>query len=153
MVRRPINAMDRDPVRAPLDTGVRAINAMLTVGRGQRIGLFAALAMGDLACAALLDLAQCGDHIEVSEFIDGLAANGRKDICLQPLQDVLGGALAPGRNPVGMPLAGDFFKSIGGALFQQSFGVVAMLGRVDPLQHQAPRCQALSRASCNVISG
>ena len=41
MVRRPINAMDRDPVRTPLDTGVRAINAMLTVGRGQRIGLFA----------------------------------------------------------------------------------------------------------------
>ena len=34
-VRRPINAMDRDPVRQPLDTGVRAINAMLTVGRGQ----------------------------------------------------------------------------------------------------------------------
>jgi flagellum-specific ATP synthase len=27
MVRRPINAMDRDPVRQPLDTGVRAINA------------------------------------------------------------------------------------------------------------------------------
>jgi flagellum-specific ATP synthase len=27
MVRRPINAMDRDPVRTPLDTGVRAINA------------------------------------------------------------------------------------------------------------------------------
>jgi flagellum-specific ATP synthase len=41
LIRRPINAMDRDPVRRPLDTGVRAINAMLTVGRGQRIGLFA----------------------------------------------------------------------------------------------------------------
>ena len=37
LTRRPINAMDRDPVRTPLDTGVRAINAMLTVGRGQRI--------------------------------------------------------------------------------------------------------------------
>ncbi|MEP6740827.1 MAG: flagellum-specific ATP synthase FliI, partial [Caldimonas sp.] len=34
VTRRPINAMDRDPVRTPLDTGVRAINAMLTVGRG-----------------------------------------------------------------------------------------------------------------------
>ncbi|MEO8080165.1 MAG: flagellum-specific ATP synthase FliI, partial [Caldimonas sp.] len=40
LTRRPINAMDRDPVRRPLDTGIRAINAMLTVGRGQRIGLF-----------------------------------------------------------------------------------------------------------------
>ena len=29
--------MERDPVRTPLDTGVRAINSMLTVGRGQRI--------------------------------------------------------------------------------------------------------------------
>jgi flagellum-specific ATP synthase len=46
MVRRPINAMDRDPVRQPLDTGVRAINAMLTVGRGQRIGLFAGTGVG-----------------------------------------------------------------------------------------------------------
>ena len=41
MQRRQINAMDRDPVRTPLDTGVRAINALLTVGRGQRLGLFA----------------------------------------------------------------------------------------------------------------
>ena len=41
--RAPINAMDRDPVREPLDTGVRAINALLTVGRGQRIGLFAGI--------------------------------------------------------------------------------------------------------------
>jgi len=31
LARRPINAMERDPVRLPLDTGVRAINSMLTV--------------------------------------------------------------------------------------------------------------------------
>ena len=46
LIRRAINAMDRDPVRQPLDTGVRAINAMLTVGRGQRIGLFAGTGVG-----------------------------------------------------------------------------------------------------------
>jgi flagellum-specific ATP synthase len=46
LARRPINAMDRDPVREPLDTGVRAINALLTVGRGQRIGLFAGSGVG-----------------------------------------------------------------------------------------------------------
>ncbi len=46
MARRPINAMDRDPVRTPLDTGVRAINALLTVGRGQRLGLFAGTGVG-----------------------------------------------------------------------------------------------------------
>ena len=46
MDRAPLNAMDRDPVREPLDTGVRAINALLTVGRGQRIGLFAGSGVG-----------------------------------------------------------------------------------------------------------
>ncbi len=46
LARRPINAMERDPVRAPLDTGVRAINALLTVGRGQRLGLFAGTGVG-----------------------------------------------------------------------------------------------------------
>ena len=44
--RNPINAMERAPVRQPLDTGVRAINALLTVGRGQRIGLFAGSGVG-----------------------------------------------------------------------------------------------------------
>ena len=43
--------MDRDPVRKPLDTGVRAINAMLTVGRGQRIGLFAGTGVGKIGAA------------------------------------------------------------------------------------------------------
>jgi len=46
LVRRPINAMDREPIREPLDVGVRAINALLTVGRGQRMGLFAAAGVG-----------------------------------------------------------------------------------------------------------
>ncbi|MFD0669592.1 flagellar protein export ATPase FliI [Ramlibacter sp. MAHUQ-53] len=44
--REAINAMDRDPVREPLDVGVRAINALLTVGRGQRLGLFAGSGVG-----------------------------------------------------------------------------------------------------------
>ncbi|MFN9728595.1 MAG: flagellum-specific ATP synthase FliI, partial [Acidovorax sp.] len=46
MDRRQINAMDRSPVRETLDTGVRAINALLTVGRGQRLGLFAGSGVG-----------------------------------------------------------------------------------------------------------
>ena len=46
LARRPINAMDREPVREPLDVGVRAINALLTVGRGQRMGLFAGSGVG-----------------------------------------------------------------------------------------------------------
>ncbi|WP_255559944.1 flagellar protein export ATPase FliI [Dyella sp. EPa41] len=44
--REPINPMSRKPIDTPLDTGVRAINALLSVGRGQRIGLFAGSGVG-----------------------------------------------------------------------------------------------------------
>ena len=43
---RPINPMLRAPIDHSLDVGVRAINALLTVGRGQRMGLFAASGVG-----------------------------------------------------------------------------------------------------------
>lgn len=43
---RTINPMTRRPIREPLDVGVRAINALLTVGRGQRLGLFAGSGVG-----------------------------------------------------------------------------------------------------------
>jgi flagellum-specific ATP synthase len=40
------NPMLRAPIREPLDVGVRAVNALLTVGKGQRIGLFAGSGVG-----------------------------------------------------------------------------------------------------------
>ncbi|MFC5303311.1 flagellar protein export ATPase FliI [Azospira restricta] len=43
---RPINPMSRAPITQTLDVGVRAINALLTVGRGQRMGLFAGSGVG-----------------------------------------------------------------------------------------------------------
>lgn len=42
----PINPLDRDPIVAPLGTGVRAIDALLTCGRGQRVGLFGGSGVG-----------------------------------------------------------------------------------------------------------
>jgi flagellum-specific ATP synthase len=42
----PINPLTRAPIDSVLDVGVRAINAMLTVGRGQRLGLFAGSGVG-----------------------------------------------------------------------------------------------------------
>jgi len=42
----PINPLARNPIREPLDVGVRAINSLLTVGRGQRLGLFAGTGVG-----------------------------------------------------------------------------------------------------------
>ncbi len=41
-----INPMMREPISEPLDVGVRAINALFTVGRGQRMGLFAGSGVG-----------------------------------------------------------------------------------------------------------
>ncbi|MFA7592150.1 MAG: flagellar protein export ATPase FliI [Thiohalobacteraceae bacterium] len=43
---RPINPLNRSPIREPLDVGVRAINALISVGRGQRMGLFAGSGVG-----------------------------------------------------------------------------------------------------------
>lgn len=42
----PFNPLQRAPITEVLDTGVRAINALLTVGRGQRMGLFAGSGVG-----------------------------------------------------------------------------------------------------------
>ena len=86
--RKPINAMDRDPVRHSLDTGVRAINALLTVGRGQRIGLFAGSGVGKSVLMGMMARYTQADVIvvgligergrEVKEFIeDILGADGR----------------------------------------------------------------------------
>jgi flagellum-specific ATP synthase len=82
MVRRPINAMDREPVRTPLDTGVRAINALLTVGRGQRLGLFAGTGVGKSVLLGMMARYTAADVIvvgligergrEVKEFIEDI---------------------------------------------------------------------------------
>jgi flagellum-specific ATP synthase len=86
---RPISAMDREPVRIPLDTGVRAINAMLTVGRGQRLGLFAGAGVGKSVLLGMMARFTAADVIvvgligergrEVKEFIeDILGEEGRR---------------------------------------------------------------------------
>ncbi|MDO8306333.1 MAG: flagellum-specific ATP synthase FliI, partial [Herminiimonas sp.] len=43
---RAANPLSRAPITDVLDVGVRAINSMLTVGRGQRMGLFAGSGVG-----------------------------------------------------------------------------------------------------------
>ncbi|HEY2388666.1 MAG TPA: FliI/YscN family ATPase [Candidatus Binatia bacterium] len=42
----PINPLARAPIREPLDLGVRALNALLTCGTGQRLGIFAGSGVG-----------------------------------------------------------------------------------------------------------
>lgn len=77
-----INPMDRAPIRTPLDTGVRAINAMLTVGQGQRMGLFAGSGVGKSVLLGMMTRGTNADVVvvgligergrEVKEFIDDI---------------------------------------------------------------------------------
>jgi flagellum-specific ATP synthase len=97
MDRSPINAMERDPVREPLDTGVRAINALLTVGRGQRLGLFAGSGVGKSVLLGMMARYTRADVIvvgligergrEVKEFVEdilGAQDRGRSVVVAAP---------------------------------------------------------------------
>jgi FliI/YscN family ATPase len=42
----PPNPLERQMIEEPLETGVRAIDGMLTIGRGQRVGIFAGSGVG-----------------------------------------------------------------------------------------------------------
>ena len=50
----PPHPLDRAPISEPLPTGVRAIDAFLTVGRGQRVGIFAGSGVGKSTLLGML---------------------------------------------------------------------------------------------------
>ena len=75
-----INPMLRDPIEEVLDIGVRAINALLTMGCGQRIGLIAGSGVGKSVLLGMMTRFSSADVIvigligergrEVKEFIE-----------------------------------------------------------------------------------
>ncbi len=84
---RPTNPLSRAPIEETLDVGVRAINSMLTVGRGQRMGLFAGSGVGKSVLLGMMARYTTADVIvvgligergrEVKEFIEqSLGADG-----------------------------------------------------------------------------
>jgi flagellum-specific ATP synthase len=76
----PINPLRRQPITQPLDVGVRAINGLLTVGRGQRVGLFSGSGVGKSVLLGMMARYTAADVIvvgligergrEVKEFIE-----------------------------------------------------------------------------------
>ena len=50
----PINPLTRPPVLDPLPTGVRVIDSLLTLGRGQRVGIFAGSGVGKSTLMGML---------------------------------------------------------------------------------------------------
>ena len=81
--------LDRVPIRTPLGTGIRAIDALLSVGRGQRVGIFGGSGVGKSALIGMMTRNTAADITvvglvgergrEVREFVEGaLGEEGRK---------------------------------------------------------------------------
>jgi flagellum-specific ATP synthase len=85
VVRSPL---DRVPIRTPLGTGIRVLDALLTVGRGQRVGIFGGSGVGKSTLIGMMTRNTEADVTvvglvgergrEVVEFLeDSLGAEGR----------------------------------------------------------------------------
>jgi FliI/YscN family ATPase len=80
LVAEPPNPLHRQPIGEPLVTGVRAIDGLLTLGRGQRVGIFAGSGVGKSTLLGMIArrstadvnvIALLGERgREVREFID-----------------------------------------------------------------------------------
>ena len=85
---RPVNPLQRAPIQQTLDVGIRAINGLLAIGRGQRLGLFAGSGVGKSVLLGMMARYTAADVIvvgligergrEVKEFIEqNLGEEGR----------------------------------------------------------------------------
>jgi flagellum-specific ATP synthase len=81
--------LDRDPIRDALGTGIRAIDGVLTVGRGQRVGIFGGSGVGKSTLIGMMTRNSDAEVIvvglvgergrEVGEFLEeSLGLEGRK---------------------------------------------------------------------------
>ncbi len=95
-----LNPMLRQPITEPLDVGVRAINALLSLGRGQRIGLFAGSGVGKSMLLGMMTRHTAADVVvvgmigergrEVREFIEqnlGPQGSERAIVVASPADD------------------------------------------------------------------
>lgn len=86
---QPMNPLLRKPISEPLDVGLKAINGLLTVGKGQRIGLFAGSGVGKSVTLGMMTRGTTAQVVvvgligergrEVKEFIEEiLGEDGRR---------------------------------------------------------------------------
>ncbi|MBZ9556979.1 MULTISPECIES: flagellar protein export ATPase FliI [unclassified Modicisalibacter] len=108
----PFNPLSRAPIEEQIDVGIRAINGLLSVGRGQRMGLFAGSGVGKSVLLGMMARYTRADVIvvgligergrEVQDFIDNiLGEEGRRRAVVvaapadtSPLQRLQGAAYA-----------------------------------------------------------
>ncbi|TDF39478.1 flagellar protein export ATPase FliI [Alteromonadaceae bacterium M269] len=82
LVAPPMNPLIRKPITQPLDVGVRSINSLITVGVGQRMGLFAGSGVGKSVLLGMMTRGTSADVVvvglvgergrEVKEFIQDI---------------------------------------------------------------------------------
>jgi flagellum-specific ATP synthase len=95
-----VHPLRKRPVQEPLDVGVRAINGLLTLGRGQRVGLMAGSGVGKSVLLGLITRQTVADVVvvgligergrEVREFIDrslGPAGLARAVVVIAPADE------------------------------------------------------------------
>jgi type III secretion protein N (ATPase) len=80
-------ALSRPPISVPQPTGVRVLDTMLTLGRGQRVGLFAAAGVGKSTLLGQIARGAAADVIVLCQ----VGERGRE------LAELLGDELAPAR--------------------------------------------------------
>jgi flagellum-specific ATP synthase len=80
--------LDREPIREALGCGIRALDAFVTCGRGQRIGIFGGSGVGKSTLLGMMARGTSADMTvlalvgergrEVGEFLEVIGAEGRK---------------------------------------------------------------------------
>ena len=81
---RPVNPLLRRPVTETLDVGIRAMNALFSVGRGQRLGLFAGSGVGKSVLLGMMTRFTTADVVVV-----GLIGERGREV-KEFVQDILG---------------------------------------------------------------
>ncbi|GAB5413226.1 MAG: flagellar protein export ATPase FliI [Congregibacter sp.] len=79
-----LNPLDRRPIREPLDVGVRAINGLLTMGKGQRLGLFAGSGVGKSTLLGMMTR-----HTEADVIVVALVGERGREV-REFVEDILG---------------------------------------------------------------
>ena len=88
-----VNPLDRAPIAQPLDVGVRSVNALLTIGRGQRVGIVAGSGVGKSVLLSMMTRFSEADVIvvgligergrEVGAFVEqSMTGAARAKICV-----------------------------------------------------------------------
>ncbi|MFK7855408.1 MAG: FliI/YscN family ATPase [Granulosicoccus sp.] len=86
LLGEPINPLNRASVNEVFDVGVRAINGLITLGRGQRVGLFAGSGVGKSALLGMMT-----QHSEAEVTVIGLIGERGREVN-DFVRDTLGSA-------------------------------------------------------------